>query len=681
MKDRFDSDRVMIDRDGDIYISSEFVDSIPTTPPDNPVRTRLFDDSLEFEKSACVIFCRAGKLFFALNYLNRLLSSSKNARPLRISLSVELDADGDQCFDLSLRDLDGNLIPAVESRSLQPHHLREENDGEGISGDLNRGSVERNNERRQASVRSMGSQTTQSLGPPPEAGIGKKQGSRASNEHHQNTGQRVQSTDSSNEERLTSTQSHTEQQHLGSPGPIQHSNAQSSNAGPDSFQRGTLDTPTSNHDQSGDDRDQDENTSESAISGARHSDLLTVQAQIALRTRLLQGMQIWEQLNNARMSDFDVLQAFLDERFPKALSVLEDAPNSLAPLATLPSGELYLIKFFASATWESERLGIPAPNVVDAICERDLRCIIKELYEKLIYLRDLESCDNEPSRKDTKFHASGEVVTQRHDERYINTILNRLSSQQYESLLLCKADIMKFIQHCISSYKQDQPEEEGSVADDTRHENAQSAETLACGIYDTIDHYQAGCRVIRRHMGHTRLIRRVEVPDHCIVNPQYPLPKYVLPLGRLCHMRNSTDEPIELEDILLVDVVSPKKALWRYRFLGEEKNRCYSLSMLAESIKDIGVSQDTQRVIGASHASGLDYMLRKIWTELPLMSDLSANHSRSCVQMEFLLTKFDRVDKKEFSHLIIPNSSRGAMQRHENRIQADERRRKRLRSG
>lgn len=57
------------------------------------------------------------------------------------------------------------------------------------------------------------------------------------------------------------------------------------------------------------------------------------------------------------------------------------APDAGAPLVISCKGELYSIKFFASATWEPQGLGvIPATNVVDSICEDSLRIEIRELY-------------------------------------------------------------------------------------------------------------------------------------------------------------------------------------------------------------------------------------------------------------------------------------------------------------
>lgn len=91
--------------EGHTFLSSTFLDRIPTDPPDPPVRERLFGDSLGSENSAFVILRHGGRLFVPLKFLNKLLSSA--TRPLRIELSTKKDADGDLQFTLDLQDLNG----------------------------------------------------------------------------------------------------------------------------------------------------------------------------------------------------------------------------------------------------------------------------------------------------------------------------------------------------------------------------------------------------------------------------------------------------------------------------------------------------------------------------------------------------------------------------------------------
>lgn len=172
---------------------------------------------------------------------------------------------------------------------------------------------------------------------------------------------------------------------------------------------------------------------------------------------------------------------------------------------------------------------------------------------------------------------------------YIDAIVSRMSDQRYETLLMCKADILKIIEHFRHDYtlrSKNMSTFDSTLLNKYRKTKqsidcfTQRAEWLTTSIYSRIENYDKIPKNIFGHVRFTRLIRKVKVEDDVSIdlNLKRSLPWYVFPLGRLCQIiSNTKDKPAELEEIVLVDILSPKKALWIYRFLSLSKPRCCSL--------------------------------------------------------------------------------------------------------
>lgn len=75
----------------------------------------------------------------------------------------------------------------------------------------------------------------------------------------------------------------------------------------------------------------------------------------------------------------------------------------------------------------------------------------------------------------------------------------------------------------------------------------------------------------------------VEVP----IPVGYLLLRHVLPLGNLCRVDPDTHQLVELEEVVVMDVTSPRKALWCFRLLKEYHRCCYSFEMLASDIREL----------------------------------------------------------------------------------------------
>lgn len=360
-------------------MSSTFLDKIPTHPPDQPVRDRLFGDNLGSENSAFVVLRRGGRLFVPLKFLNKLLSSA--ARPLRIDIATNTDADGDLQFTLGLRDLGGAPVEmAAPGPALQRGLQQGANSGQGgYPGDGGRGLRERNQERRRAPVVI---ELPESPGSVSE--VLDLSNPRASSQSLQTRGPESQPTASSAlaQVRQSSIQSDSGQQPLGSKKIEEDTSAPSPTIGRVSPQNDNINTPdvsTPKSEENGEDASaiQDDGLRGDETVGPPNSQDQTTVSGASLRSRFLNGMKAWEQLREMRIIDFDVLGDFLHDLHPKALSALVGVPNTLVPLFKLPNGERYMVKISTGTIWAPQTLLISETLTVDTVCKLKLRSQIQ----------------------------------------------------------------------------------------------------------------------------------------------------------------------------------------------------------------------------------------------------------------------------------------------------------------
>lgn len=95
-----------------------------------------------------------------------------------------------------------------------------------------------------------------------------------------------------------------------------------------------------------------------------------------------------------------------------------------------------MIKFFTETIWETQSLLISATRTVDTLCEQRSCSQTPELYEELRELQEFR-------------HKSGVETDETHPPdngpRNIDAVLSSSSIQQYENLLRCKDEILRFI--------------------------------------------------------------------------------------------------------------------------------------------------------------------------------------------------------------------------------------------
>lgn len=235
----------------------------------------------------------------------------------------------------------------------------------------------------------------------------------------------------------------------------------------------------------------------------------------------------------------------------------------------------------------------------------------------------------------------------------LEALLSDPSSQQYENIMHCKPEINRFIEQSLRCFGTSNWRLEWNLGNqNTRVEymtTAKRAEKRAGVIYAQISFYKN--RMAKKFLSYgsyTRLIRELKLEAEVTLPPphQCALPKYVLPLGRLCRMGNTTDmqTAIELEEVVLMDVLSPSKTIWRYRLpdLCEKwpLGPC-SLTALG-SIHEIGHINDM-----VNNHGGLESFHGDLWSVVPTINHPSEKHPDSRVDADFGHIWFNRSLKKD----------------------------------
>lgn len=104
---------VVTDGDGNLFVTEEYLDTIPTFAPDLPVRDRFFLETVDVVTPGAVKIPYQGQFFVSVNHLNILLSSART-KQLHVRITSNDNQDGYQKIGLRLEDSDGNEVPVAE---------------------------------------------------------------------------------------------------------------------------------------------------------------------------------------------------------------------------------------------------------------------------------------------------------------------------------------------------------------------------------------------------------------------------------------------------------------------------------------------------------------------------------------------------------------------------------------
>lgn len=100
---------VVIDRDGNAFIAVDYLDLIPTSAPDKPIRDRVFTEPINADVPGPASLYLDSHLFVSLNQLNILLASAPT-RPLHARIIAEVTGKGHHRISLRLEDSLGEVV-------------------------------------------------------------------------------------------------------------------------------------------------------------------------------------------------------------------------------------------------------------------------------------------------------------------------------------------------------------------------------------------------------------------------------------------------------------------------------------------------------------------------------------------------------------------------------------------
>lgn len=303
------SDLVIVDADGQTFVSVKVVDRIPTPrppaeggPPGPSAKERFLSADVGFPQAACIVRCRQNTLFFSLCYLNPVLVPLG----LRVDLGIATQNIHDQHVVLALRDLDGNAVSLEDPKPAKydPLKMLVNQDGASVVGlgdgpavDLPPRQTREGLQQRAEKVESA----------PASDVVGENKEQEAS---HRNEGGNSQHPRPPAKEQQPPSQ--------------QQAGSQQGPAIPDCQSSTT--TPSSDY-QGPQDAAQDQTVS---VSDAARRDEVAFDGNLAFRGAAAASSQkdhtiLLQQLRDLDMTNDDVLQAFLLNKMPNALSAMADA--------------------------------------------------------------------------------------------------------------------------------------------------------------------------------------------------------------------------------------------------------------------------------------------------------------------------------------------------------------------
>lgn len=335
---------------------------------------------------------------------------------------------------------------------------------------------------------------------------------------------------------------------------------------------------------------QDENHQDESVV-SQHVDSSAVARREGSLCSPEEGQKFWRALRDMQMTDFEVLKALSKNTLPKALSDLANDFCNVIPFARLPEAA-YGVKLFDDPLQVPMNLGIPAGLDDTSFWDRHLLPKIKEFRTQLARLRNILYSDefdpntsNAPHRK-----AKGHFVPTdraRQDAKRIDDILAAITNAPHDSMIGSKNELSEIVEYYVKVFGPKYSNSDG-------YEVALAVKNQADYLWRYYKNWNHYAEDLGRHKVGTRLLRRV-VPSKKLSGSgpvEHPLPTYVLPLGRLCRLEGCTRRPKELDEVLVMDVTSPRKALWRFGFSKESAPCCYSFEMLAADIEQTCLHHD-----------------------------------------------------------------------------------------
>lgn len=616
------SDLVIIDRDGHTFVSTDYVERIPIAPPDQTIQLRFANPTEEdVSPATCLIRIRQGMPFYSLSYLNRILSSPKNARPLRVNLAIQTDADhGDQHIVLGLRDLHDNSVPlSGPSTSAGNDALQAVIQQQTASPVSRARPADRFSAESPLAIRTLGSPKTS----------GARKGRQKKEETRQLDSHIADHADSLAKKQQPQSQSLSTQQQAGSSRYARNVPTESWAASNSSILRGLAgfdecsSRPTANL------------TSATPFDAVTSGD--TPRKSLSSRGSSQHvNTTLCEQLRDLQMTDADVLQSLAKNKLPKALSVLANASGNMIPFVISSSGQSYSIKPFVTSLETPKNLGIPlAEQDKDSLWGRQLLPKIERFCnasEQLRFaIRFTYATPGSLSENGVVTLCRGRIPgLAPADKAAIRAMLDDMSTHTHDTAEKCIPRIRTFVKNHSNLRELLHWDKQFPLS-----AKAASIHQRATEILEYVDTWNENASVLPVLAGSSNLVRSVLLSGKALNSVGHGLPKYVLPLGRLCRMDDSTHKPTELDEVVVMDMTSPSKALWRYRFLHTPVQCCYSFEMLAADIKELTPDHDADDEAQRDNRVPSTTVLHKLAREYPdsrvdlVPGELIFTHSRT----------------------------------------------------
>ncbi|KAF3761035.1 hypothetical protein M406DRAFT_73479 [Cryphonectria parasitica EP155] len=528
------SDMVVIDSSGAVFISLDYVDKIPATPPDLPVSERFFLETPEEGNLDRVSITQQHQIFVSLQFLNILLATAKT-EPLRAELTLDRAFEGVQKVFLRLVDLDGHEVSV---------------DGKGSA--QNDSIIRRI---KQLPIREPNRQNQQQL------------------QHYQNDG--------NGEKHVIEGSFQLYDSHGGLDGAV-------ASWTPSALQS----------DQTDDSRDDDNGGG--ALTGLAEEDNVDTGHQESLqppqtppsrinrpiihtpRPAALSSSNeptpaapthrsnrpILVQLQALQLTDNKTLSKLLNNTFTRALDKLERPRDHLLHLATLATGQVCTVRIFEHIYARGEDLG-PPPDLNDPeLSDRPITTY--QIFELWRILRQVARTEHGrefwpparemwPAQWSRHAHRVAEPVD-------MSTMRKKLFRRAYASMGAFRSDVDRLRDNAERFFG-----EGAEVAMAARRTvddiYAMMGEACAVGPLDVQEPLFLG------------LVRKLVIDDAAAA--RRPHPKFVLPLGTLHVAARFGEEANPTACFLLMDVTSPRKALWLFC----RSHEVCRLVMLADDIK------------------------------------------------------------------------------------------------
>lgn len=125
---------LIIDREGHAFVAINYLDKIPSCPSDFPIRDRFFNEPIQSAEFGPACFCLGPQLFVSINLLNTLLKSA--FRPLRVRVVTNFSANGHSVTTPRLEDSNGDEVTFyddIQSESTERTGLGQQEGGHQVN--------------------------------------------------------------------------------------------------------------------------------------------------------------------------------------------------------------------------------------------------------------------------------------------------------------------------------------------------------------------------------------------------------------------------------------------------------------------------------------------------------------------------------------------------------------------